>query len=60
MLGRVGEIVWRHDIDIDNNQRYLNKLLLEGDSILLEKEIIQIFAAVESFIEKVNDFEQRK
>ena len=56
MLGQVGEIVGRHGMAIENNLRYLNKLLLEGDSILTEKDNIQIFRAVETYIEKSKRF----
>jgi hypothetical protein len=40
---------------IENNLRYLNKLLLEGDSILTEDNI-QIFRAVETYVEKSKRF----
>jgi hypothetical protein len=55
-LGQVGDIVGRHGMVIENNIRYLNKLLLEGDSILSEKDNIQIFRAVENYIEKSKQF----
>ena len=42
--------------DNENNLRYLNKLLLEGDNRLTENENIDVFRIVETFIEKSKQF----
>ena len=52
MLRQIWGIVERYGMVNENNLRYLNKLLLEGDNRLTENENIDVFKIVETFIEK--------